>query len=125
MQGSSVCIVMSAVQRYRLHTLSLDNGMQAVARVQRGAPVFRAAQKAHRYWNSPVLVMHMAHTAMIQNSQSEKLTSVFQGFAGGQPASILLDTGASTCFMSQELARRAGLEACQRSPFKSKPKMRS
>ena len=42
---------------------------------------------------------------------------VFQGFAGGQPASILLDTGASTCFMSQELARRAGLEACQRSPL--------
>ena len=71
MQGSCVCIVISAVQRYRLHTLSLDNGTQAVARVQRGAPVFRAAQKAHRYWKSPVLVMRMAHTAMIQNTQSE------------------------------------------------------
>ena len=117
MHGSSVCIVLSAVQRYRLHTLSLDDGMQPVARLQRGAALFRAAQKAHRYWKSPVIVMQMAHTAMIQNAQPEKLTCVFQGFAGGQPADILLDTGASTCFMSRDLARRAGLKECQRSPI--------
>ena len=112
-QDSSVCFVMSAVQRWRLRSLSLDAGLQTFMRFPRGACMFQAANAKHKIATCAVHVLQLAQRASAQ-AAGKKLSSLFQGSAGGRPAGILLDTGASDCFVSADMAD--GMAPCSKLP---------
>ena len=107
-QGSTVTVVLTAVQRYRLCSLGLAAGAQVLGRHPHGSPLYRAAQPKHQLCTVTVLVLQVAPPAVTLSAVARPL-SVFQGFAGGRPAKVLLDTGASDCLVSRKLA--AGLQA--------------
>ena len=58
---SSVTVVVSHAQLYRARTLSLTDGMVEIAHVDRGVPLFRAADEKLRRAGTVVHVLHLAH----------------------------------------------------------------